>query len=374
MSASQAITKRQSRAGRPAIYPSIQQKILRHIEQNHNPGEVMESEKQFALHFGVSRTLIRRALVGLQEEGKVVSVPGKGHFVAEETEAGIHVGVISAILGSTTIGGPLRDPSIGVILEGMIHSVERSPFRLVWESIGPQHRQVAELMKPHLQDLAGVVLVPLSNQSPEDMIQSVPSKAKKVVLGRPATDEKTPCVYVNHANGIKQALQYLAAIGHRRIGYLRLTENAWPEKVRYDAYVSELEKLSIPFDPSLVAQSVIDGERVEHVVKHLIRQKKNEMTTLLVSGGAVLPHVLRALAYEKVSIPKDLSLVCYDDVPASREHFPSITVIRQPLYKTGVLAVEKLIEYLTGNLPKPRETVLSTELIVRESVIPVTGK
>jgi DNA-binding LacI/PurR family transcriptional regulator len=76
---------------------------------------------------------------------------------------------------------------------------------------------------------------------------------------------------------------------------------------------------------------------------------------------------LRALREAGISVPNDVAVVGFDDLPTSALSDPPLTTIRQPIRRLGAQAVETLIDILTNGPEPPRRITLSTELVIRSS-------
>lgn len=373
------------RQGRPQVYPKVLQQMLALMESgNLAPGSSLESESELCRRFGVSRPLIRRALAELSADGRIVSVPGKGHFLAN-TSGLPATGVVACIVGSTNSGPSWNTGHVSEILEGMDKAIHASPYRLLLDRIGPQRQSVGELVKPHIADLRGAVLVPLADTTMQQghsglmerslrwMLDPIPARVRRVVAGRSATQLGVCSVYVDHYAGMLQAMRYLIGQNHRHIGYIAPLGLSWPEWQRRKAYREAMEELTgTNEDPALVAMCGTEPDQVEQATAMLL-ERATHMTALVVSAGSLLPWVLRQLARRSVRIPTDLSLVSNDDVLISRQNLPSITVIRQPTQQLGLIAGQMLLEEIGSVSAEPREVVLNCELIVRESVCAVRG-
>lgn len=77
---------------------------------------------------------------------------------------------------------------------------------------------------------------------------------------------------------------------------------------------------------------------------------------------------LRAAETLGLSVPKELSIVGFDDIPLASQIRPRLTTVRQPLVKNGAVAARLVLE----NFDQPITQVLPTELVLRESSEPIT--
>ncbi len=360
------------RAGRPRLYPRVKAQIEELVDTHGlEPGVPLESENQLAARFGVSRSLVRKALSELAGENRIVTVVGKGHFVADPRRPHVEAGAIVCVLGSTgSAAAAMLDDHVAAVVGGLESATRQCPHRLLWEVLGPGGRDVSGMVKPHLADLRGLVLVPLADQSVERMIESVPPSVARVVAGRPASDSGTPCVYVDYYASAAQAVKYLLELGHQRIGFME-DLRSWPGRQRFEAYRAGLAEAGLPQDPAWVAEVDTEPEHDEQVATELL-ERAGRITALIVAGSR-LPWILRAIHARGLRLPDDLSLVAFDDVPVSRQHLPAITVVRQPADQLGVVAGQMLLQTLGGGPTAAREMVLKCELVVRGSARSMHG-
>ncbi len=76
---------------------------------------------------------------------------------------------------------------------------------------------------------------------------------------------------------------------------------------------------------------------------------------------------LRALRDGGFSVPDDVAVVGFDDLPTAGLSDPPLTTIRQPIRRIGAQAVETLVDILTNGPQPPRRITLNTELVIRSS-------
>ncbi|HLF73609.1 MAG TPA: substrate-binding domain-containing protein, partial [Anaerolineales bacterium] len=88
---------------------------------------------------------------------------------------------------------------------------------------------------------------------------------------------------------------------------------------------------------------------------------------VFVASDTMALGALRALRESGRRVPEDVALVGYDDMPFAARTGPRLTTVRQPIYRTGAMAAEALIDLIDDPEPSPRRIVLPTELVLRES-------
>src|SRR5262249_15048901 len=93
-----------------------------------------------------------------------------------------------------------------------------------------------------------------------------------------------------------------------------------------------------------------------------------EITAILAETDMLAFGTQRLAGQRGIEVPKDLSLVGFDDIPPAARNVPPLTTVRQPLTEKGEVAYELLQELLAGR--PARHVMLPVELIVRDSTAP----
>jgi LacI family transcriptional regulator len=76
---------------------------------------------------------------------------------------------------------------------------------------------------------------------------------------------------------------------------------------------------------------------------------------------------IRAIQEAGSSVPEDIAVIGFDDIPAAATSKPPLTSIRQPIQQTGKIVAEMLIDMIEHPNPQPHRVILPTELIIRSS-------
>ncbi len=191
-----------------------------------------------------------------------------------------------------------------------------------------------------------------------------------VVADRDVPQTLADVVLVNHEQGGYDATKYLIGLGHRRIACIAGPSPLTPSADRVHGYKRALAEAGIPFDEQLVVpctESYVSGEIAMAQLLNL-----NEPPTAVFAYNDVTAiGALRAIANAGLQVPRDISIVGFDDIPLASAVVPSLTTIAQPIAELATLAVEILISRLRGSETLPgKRIMLETRLIVRESCAP----
>jgi LacI family transcriptional regulator len=200
-------------------------------------------------------------------------------------------------------------------------------------------------------------------QLPENLFANFP-----VVLWGQVKGSDLPFVDVDNIGAARVAVEHLIALGHRRIGCIT---NAPPEQSGSEAldrlrgYRSALTLHALPFDENLVRYGHHDEQSGYAAMQSLLAMPDRPSAVFIASDEVAL-GALQATRSTGVSVPHELAIVSFDDIPAARHVTPPLTTIRVPIRELGAVLAQMLIAIIqTGNHPASK--FLETELVVRES-------
>lgn len=185
-----------------------------------------------------------------------------------------------------------------------------------------------------------------------------------------AEDNPTTWVDCDPAPGIDEAVDHLVALGHRDFGFLQGPEGLMLPRFQLAALRDSLRRRGL----SLRNEWVLTGDYAfeagsAHAQKLLGLAERP--TALICSDDMIAIGAIGALVREGVNVPRDCSVIGFDDVLIVRHLTPPLTTIRQDGYGKGRSAAEMLIEMIkSGPSRNPDQRMLPTELIVRQSTAP----
>ena len=176
-------------------------------------------------------------------------------------------------------------------------------------------------------------------------------------------------IVLDHRHAAELALSHLVELGHRKIAFMRGHPDSADSQFRWTAEQEVARELGIEIDPELVVQIMSEDSTPSlgyPYGKELIARKR-PFTALLAYNDISAIGAMRAFHEAGLQIPRDISVIGFDDIPAAAFHYPSLTTVRQPLRRMGELAVEMLVERLENGKEMEREIAVQPEIVVRES-------
>lgn len=169
---------------------------------------------------------------------------------------------------------------------------------------------------------------------------------------------------VDYHNGIRQGVQHLAALGHRRIAFVSGPQRLHSAQSRLAAFKKALGECGIPVDETLM----IEGDHTMEgglASAQKLMATKDLPTAIMCSNDMLAIGVLHQLSRSGLRVPDDVSIIGFDDIHMAAMMIPPLTSIQMSRTDIASAAVSALRGHLEGS-PK-REYKIDTRLVVRES-------
>jgi LacI family transcriptional regulator len=185
-----------------------------------------------------------------------------------------------------------------------------------------------------------------------------------IVAGRPSDLPEASFVDVDNVAGADKAVTHLIRLGRRRIGTITGALNTTAGLDRREGYRKALEENGIPVNQSLIVEGDFTEIGAFDAMQRLLTRRPD---AVFVASDLMAVGALNAIQQAGLSVPDDIAVVGYDDLPPATTARPPLTTIHQPVLRFGAKAVEMLIDIIENGLYPPRQVILDTELVVRES-------
>jgi len=192
-----------------------------------------------------------------------------------------------------------------------------------------------------------------------------------IVINNYVKDLEVSCIAIDNIGAAESAVNYLVGLGHRKIAHISgdLVTQAAVE--RLEGYRRALNKNNIEPRQDYIFKTDYSRGQARHAAEELIKMQ-DPPTAVFVASDSMALEVMTAARELGKEIPRDLSIVGFDDNPSGLYGPVALTTIRQPLIKMAQESVKEL-NLLMSEKEKPKRLkriVLPTELVVRESCQP----
>lgn len=173
-------------------------------------------------------------------------------------------------------------------------------------------------------------------------------------------------VSIDYETGTQQAVQYLASLGHRRIGYIAGSEGPHTTEVRRLAFADALRGAGLQYHPELVHYGnyrITGGEEAMPI----LMKATHPPTAILTANDMTAFGAIQGLHRMGLTVPRDVSIMGVDDVVMGQVSQPPLSTIRIPRRRLARLCLEAMDFSKEHADQMGTQLSVTTELIVRES-------
>lgn len=257
-------------------------------------------------------------------------------------------------------------------------AANRGRFCLVCTTHGDPDRELAAVNLMREQHAEAVILVggafetPIYRSRMADIARSLDSAGSCLVLcGRPPLGSDVPAIMVDYDNegGAFAITCQLLERGHRQVLFLTGRPGHSASEGRVAGFRRALASFGLSDDPELTLPGTLTGtsgyQRTQAAISSGLR-----FSAIFAASDEVAVGALHALREHGLSVPGDVSLVGFDDIPMAAEISPSLTTVHVPQEELGRTAVRMVLDR-PAESPVYARTTLGTHVVIRDSVGPV---
>lgn len=320
---------------------------------------------------------------------RIVNGAASAHRIAKETEERVLHAAALYSYSANTVARSLRQKrtfTIGVIVpeisEGystaVLSGIEDELLKDGYFYFVVSHRHRADLLEGYprmmlARSVEGIIAV--DTQLEEEI--HVPVVSVSGHIRRPGVIN----IELDHRMAARLALSHLKTLGHKRIAIIKGQEFSSDTNQRWEAIREEAKSLEIVLDPQLVVQlkGPEPGPGPGTEVTRELLQTKQPFTAIFAFNDVTAIGAILALREAGLRVPRDISVLGFDDVLIALTNNPPLTTIHQPLRGMGQAAASTLLGLIRDEIPHPHPPVITVfpKLVVRKSTsqapVPVAG-
>ncbi|CAN5466811.1 DNA-binding transcriptional regulator CytR [soil metagenome] len=169
----------------------------------------------------------------------------------------------------------------------------------------------------------------------------------------------------DYRSGAEQVMNYLMQLGHRKIALLAAAPEISTARDVREIYLQRLAGANAALDETWSEDGKFTEDGGAEATKRILRAHP-DVTAIFATNDKMAVGALHLLSRLGIDVPRDISVVGFDDLQHAAFVVPSLTTVHLPLYQVGSVACERLIEKIRGKNEAVGE-VLSTHLVVRDS-------
>jgi DNA-binding LacI/PurR family transcriptional regulator len=259
----------------------------------------------------------------------------------------------------------ISDPFMGRVVEGVEQAAIEVGFNLIVStSQHDRQREIDGIEMLQKRRVDGIIVLAshLFYQFPQFFERS---RVPIVFINEQKPGKTMHFVSIDDVHGAQLAVEHLIALGHRRIGYVGVTNRAKSNQYRLKGYQDVLEAAGIASDPALTFTS--------NHIKDDAKGGEASLEPLLAAGATAVfcfndttaMGLLAACHKRGVFVPDNLSIIGFDDIDMAVYSIPPLTTIRQPRFELGQRAMQMMLDLLAGQ--EPENQIVPGELVVRQT-------
>ncbi|MFC1543166.1 GntR family transcriptional regulator [Candidatus Neomarinimicrobiota bacterium] len=351
-------------------YFQLQTWLIEQIEKGvFQAGDKIPTEKELVELTGLARATVRHAIQNMVNMGHLTRKKGFGTFVLSQ-EADPEKRTIIGILIPDIRSGYAPE-----LARGAEDEAAKNKRSLILCNTDDSFIRADFHTERLIENkVSGVIFIPTASSDEKNrlIIDKFTRNGIYVVLAdRIIPDVNTDYVTTDNYEGAYLLTEYLINNGHRGIAIVVSTVFS-TERQRLQGYKAALTDNGIDIDPSIIIDDhgPFIKERYSQYARELL-EKKRDITAIFAGHDRIALLFYSAARQLGISIPDDISLVGYDDLPFTTI---SLTTMHQPIYEMGQESLKLVLSRIQGKVTEPKHTVLKSHLVERSSVVPYTQK
>jgi LacI family transcriptional regulator len=265
----------------------------------------------------------------------------------------------------TSVKGSTSNSFYSRVFEGIEAETRERNYHLIFSVFDEKEKDL-----PRMVEQKNIDAVILASKIDEEFILKLEQRGIPLVLVDHAISGKNvDSVVIDNFNGACKAVNHLIKLGHRRIGYIRGPQDRPSFIQRFEGYKETLRKARLEYDEKIVWEADLDFDDAYKVMKRKIKIQSFP-SAIFAATDIIALAAAKVIREEGLRIPQDVSLVGFDDILQAKQARPSLTTIRVFKREMGRVAVRKALESINNITRKRTQTVILTELVVRDSTGP----
>ncbi len=319
---------------------------------------------------GVSKTTVSRVLndkpdVSPETRESILKIVEEMRFVPNLVAKGLSSGgvnLLSMLLPS------LAWPWVLEVIRGVAERVEQSAYELVLFTTNSQERNKELFTKTLASGFTDGLIAIVPPGALSDLSEIYTDGFPVVLIDDRGHHPEFPSVVVANYSGAYQATSHLLEQDHTSIAFISGPLEYGCNQDRQRGYSAALSDAAVSPREELIREGDFTKES-GYAEAHVLLELAEPPTAIFAANDLMAFGVMEAVENSGLSVPKDIAVVGFDDIPQASIIRPALTTVRQPMYKMGQTAVEMVLSLVEGEQLPEINVKLETELVVRKSSI-----
>jgi len=258
------------------------------------------------------------------------------------------------------------------LLVGALAGAARTAAQLVldtWDHMS--HAAERAAARKIAQSVAGVILPPPLCESKVVLSELTAASIPVVAIASGRFQADLSSVRIDDFRASQEMTEHLIGMGHQRIGFIRGHPNQTASALRFEGFQAAMTQAGLAIDPGLIQQGYFTYRSGLEATEKLL-SRKLPPTAIFASNDDMAAAAISVAHRRGLDVPRDLSVVGYDDTPTATTVWPELTTVRQPIAAMAGSAIELLLRSIRlrkdGEARVVSDHVMAHMLIKRDSV------
>lgn len=290
------------------------------------------------------------------------------------------------VLFTDRLSYAFADPAAVPFLEGVSEATEEAGLGLLLIPGAPREKRDTSAVREAAVD--GMIVFCMAEEDP--LLAAALERRLPVVLVEQPPVEGLPAVVIDDEGASREAADHLIGLGHEWLAVVSIELSYQPEgglagtvrqraatyrpaRSRLAGYGAAVEAAGLRWKQTPVYECVENSPAQGRAAARRLLTVDPRPTAILCMSDLLAAGVMEEAAAQGLSVPEDLSVVGFDDVPEAARMEPPLTTVHQPHVEKGQRAGRALISLLKGE-PAHETAPLPTRLVIRGSTAPPAAR
>ncbi|WP_306438814.1 LacI family DNA-binding transcriptional regulator [Longirhabdus pacifica] len=270
------------------------------------------------------------------------------------------IGVVFA--ESLNIG--IKHPFFNEVIESFKQTVEVYEYDLLFASRNLHNPKKSYLDHFRYRGVDGVVIV-CSNTDDQEVKELMKDSIPSVVID--LNSKTSTVVYSDNLQGSKLAIEHFASLGHTQIAHIAGSQTTFAGQQRLNGFYETMKQLSLGVNE----EYIVDGEYFSHEGGYKAMEQllslPTKPTAIYAASDSLAIGAMEAIKDNGYSVPKDFSLIGFDDIVLAAFVHPKLTTVKQRTDIIGQKSAELLLKQINNKKKSIEIVQIPVELIIRET-------
>lgn len=311
----------------------------------------------------ISKALQNKEGISSETREAIIKAAKEIGYIANAQAGGLRSGSSKTI---AIIVSDIANPLFAIEIKICVEELEKQGYRAI--VMGTEERPEREeqaVISALSKNVDGVLLCP--TQKSTDSIELLRQNGMPFVLmGRRFENNQDDYIVCDDLRGGYLAGKHLAELGHKRVLVITAGMQISSSRERLQGFTQAMEEAGIEVDPELILHLDASAHDVGHVIDELLAGNP-DFTAIFSFSDYIAWEVIYALNRHGIQVPRDVSIVGFDDVQSHMCFPPPLTTVHFPKRKISRQSVDLLLKRIARSGDEPVQRVLESYLVVRET-------